>query len=64
MPVDLSKSSDYVICTLYHEYLRRVKRGALLADALSFGDADYFQPSLFPKWSVENLSTVCAWLVS
>ncbi len=64
MSIVLSKSSDFVICTLYREFLRRRKDHVALSDALYFGDADYFQPALFPRWSVDDLSTVCAWLAS
>lgn len=64
MPVELSKSSDYVICILYREYLRRVKRGDSLSLAMYFGDSDSVQKSLLPSWTPENVATVCAWLIS
>lgn len=56
---ELSKDADKLICVLYKEYLKRIKKGLTKRDAKMIGGSDYMQKALINKWKKDDVDDVC-----
>lgn len=63
MAFALSNDSDALICVLYAEYLKRRNNGDTIEDAMYFSDDHTIQRIFFPDWLLEDVTTVCGWLI-
>lgn len=57
--ITLSKDNDFLICTLYKNYLEKVKNGSSKSDARWFDSSDTIQENLLTDWSKDDVATAC-----
>lgn len=57
--IELSKDNDFLICSLYKNYLEKVKNGSSKSDARWLGSSDYIQENLLTDWSKDDVATAC-----
>ena len=57
--IELSKDNDFLLCTLYKEYLSKVKQGLAKSSARWLGSSDEIQENLLNKWSKDDVATAC-----
>lgn len=57
--ITLSKDNDFLICTLYKNYLEKVKNGSSKSDARLFDSSDTIQENLLTDWSKDDVATAC-----
>ena len=57
--ITLSKDNDFLICTLYKQYLKNRKSGLSKSDARYFDSSDEIQETLISNWSKEDVATAC-----
>lgn len=56
----LTNDADYMICSMYDEYIRRIKNGSPKEDAKYFGGAEKIQETILQEWSIYDISeTAC-----
>ena len=55
----LSKDDDFLICTLYKNFLEKVKNGSSKSEARWCGSSDEIQEILLSKWSKDDVATAC-----
>ncbi len=56
---ELTKDMDKLICTLYKNYLIRVKSGESKTNAAYFGNSDEITEKYLPDWHPEDTAQVC-----
>lgn len=57
--IKLTKDSDYLLCSLYKDYLRKRADGIPKTAAINVGGSEEIQKEIFPKWSVEDVDATC-----
>ena len=57
--IQLSKDNDFLICTLYKNFLEEVKNGSSKSKARWLGSSDEIQENLLTNWSKEDVATAC-----
>lgn len=57
--IPLTHDSDYLICAMYKEYLKRRKEGIAKVNAKSFQDSQWIKDNLMPEWSFEDVDETC-----
>lgn len=57
--VKLTKDNDFLICTLYKDFLNKRKNGISKSDARCFGSSDEIQENLISTWSKEDVAEAC-----
>lgn len=57
--IKLSKDNDFLICSLYKNYLEKVKNGFSKSDARWLGSSDDIQENLLTNWSKDDVATAC-----
>ena len=57
--IKLSRNNDYLICTLYKNYLEKVKSGLSKSEARWLGSSDDIQENLLTTWSKDDVATSC-----
>lgn len=53
----ITNDADYMLCSLYAEYCRRLKNGVPKSDAAVFGSAVQIQDSVIPEWSTYDITS-------
>lgn len=56
---DLPKESKKLFCILYKKFLKQYKETNSISKASYIGDSDYIQETLYPKLSIEDVSSIC-----
>ena len=59
MNIELTKDSDYLICSLYRSYLQKRSKGMTKLQASLTGSSESIQKEFFPKWPVEDVDATC-----
>lgn len=59
MDIEITKDSDYLICSLYKAYLQKRSNGMNKIQASSMGGSEEIQKELFPNWSIEDVDATC-----
>ena len=57
--IKLSKDNDFLICTLYKNFLEKVKDGCSKSEARWLGSSDEIQENLLINWSKDDVATAC-----
>lgn len=57
--IQLSKDNDFLICTLYKNFLENVKNGSSKSEARWLGSSDEIQEKLLTNWSKDDVATAC-----
>lgn len=57
--IQLSKDNDILICTLYKNFLEKVKNGSSKSEARWLGSSDEIQENLLTSWSKDDVATAC-----
>lgn len=57
--IKLSKDNDLLICTLYKEFLEKVKNGSSKSNSRWLGSSDEIQEKLLTNWSKDDVATAC-----
>lgn len=53
MDIELTKDSDYLLCSLYKSYLQKRNSGITKSQAKNVGSAEDIQQEFFPNWSLD-----------
>jgi hypothetical protein len=59
MNIELTKDSDYLICALYKDYLKKRESGVSKYDAKKAGSSQTIQENIFPNWSLDDVVETC-----
>lgn len=59
MNVQLTKDSEYLICSLYKSYKEKRKSGIPKQDAKQCGSSGSIHKDLMPEWSFEDVDETC-----
>ena len=59
MDIEITKDSDYLICSLYKAYLQKRSNGMNKIQASSMVGSEEIQKELFPNWSIEDVDATC-----
>lgn len=59
MEINLTKDSDYLICSLYNSYLQKRSNGLSKIQSSSTGSSEKIQKEFFPKWTVDDVDATC-----
>lgn len=57
--IKLSKANDFLMCTLYKNFLERAENGYSKSEARWLGSSDEIQENLLTNWSKDDVSTTC-----
>lgn len=57
--IQLSKDNDFLICTLYKNFLEKIKNGYSKSEARWLGSSDEIQENLLTNWSKDDVATAC-----
>lgn len=57
--IQLTKDSDYLICSLYKNYLQKRNSGITKSQAKDVGSAEDIQQEIFPNWSLDDVEETC-----
>ena len=59
MDIELTKDSDYLICSLYKSYLQKRSNGSSKIQASNTGSSEEMQKELFPNWTLDDVDATC-----
>lgn len=57
--IQLSKDNDFLICSLYKNFLEKIKKGFSKSEARWLGSSDEIQENLLTNWSKDDVATAC-----
>lgn len=57
--IQLTKDSDYLLCSLYANYLEKRSNGISKARASCSGGSEDIQKNIFPKWCLDDVDETC-----
>lgn len=57
--IKLTKDSDYLLCSLYKNYLEKRSNGIPKSQASYAGSSEDMQSNFFPKWCLEDVDETC-----
>lgn len=59
MDIQLTKESDYLICSLYKKYLQNRADGISKENSKSMGGSKEIQQTIFPNMSLDDVDETC-----
>lgn len=59
MDIQLTKESDFLLCSLYKKYLQNRSNGMGKSIAKNMGSSEDIQKDVFPNWSLEDVDETC-----
>lgn len=59
MDVQLTKDAEYLICSIYSEYLEKRKNGINKEDAKCVGGSEEIHKTLMQEWPFEDVDETC-----
>lgn len=57
--MNLTKDAEFLICSLYKDYLDKRKSGMSKADAKFTGSSQKMNRDIMPEWSFEDVDETC-----